>query len=218
MKKNFLWMLAAILFCGAMTTVLTACGGSDNDSPTDPTPSQPETKEYTVTLDLVVHERAFNMMTLDFIYTDANGKENKMHVDKSTTSNAQLTEMEKSFFAKDPQLEAYRDAEAEQKYPGINDYMDTKHLKVYRVTLDKVASGKTITTTATTYILDSYQPKESNDWELMPTVIVAEKNSGNFLSTAALLLRFFGANNWDKLKERMNGGVIGSCVNTVVLP
>jgi hypothetical protein len=31
MKKNFLWMLAAILLCGTMTTVFTACGDDDDD-------------------------------------------------------------------------------------------------------------------------------------------------------------------------------------------
>ena len=215
MKKNFLWMLAAILFCGAIATVFTACGDSDDDDPT-PTPTpQPDPKEYTVTLDLVMHERTFNIMTLDFIYTDANGNENTMQIDKSKSPNAQLTEMEKKFFEDDPTLSLYRGEEAEAKYPGINDYLDTSHLKVFRVTLNKVAVGKIIKTTAKTYILDSYTPKETNDYELMPAVFITRSNSSKFLSSATLVMRFFGAHNWESLKAKMNGKELATCMNVI---
>jgi hypothetical protein len=33
MKKSILWMLAAILFCGLTTTVLTSCGSDDDNDP-----------------------------------------------------------------------------------------------------------------------------------------------------------------------------------------
>ena len=44
MKKNFIKMLAAIFFCGTMTTVFTACGGDDDDNNT---PKTPETQTTT---------------------------------------------------------------------------------------------------------------------------------------------------------------------------
>lgn len=43
---------------------------------------------------MVVHQKALDMMTVDFIYTDADGKENTMKIDKNTATNGQLTEME----------------------------------------------------------------------------------------------------------------------------
>jgi len=38
MKKNFFRMFAAILFCGAIATVFTACSKDDDDNKTTPTP------------------------------------------------------------------------------------------------------------------------------------------------------------------------------------
>ena len=38
MKKNFFRMFAAILFCGAIATVFTACSKDDDDNNTTPTP------------------------------------------------------------------------------------------------------------------------------------------------------------------------------------
>ena len=32
MKRNLMWMLAAILLCGSLSMVFTACGGDDNGS------------------------------------------------------------------------------------------------------------------------------------------------------------------------------------------
>ena len=37
MKKNLLWMLAAILSCGLTTTVFTACGGDEEENTPPPT-------------------------------------------------------------------------------------------------------------------------------------------------------------------------------------
>ena len=40
MKKNILWMLAAILTCGLTVATMTACSSSDDDK-TDPRGSSP---------------------------------------------------------------------------------------------------------------------------------------------------------------------------------
>ena len=218
MKKNFFRMFAAILFCGAIATVFTACNKDDDDSPA-PTPTpQPETPTaYTVTLDLLMHEKTFDMMTLDFIYTDAKGKETTMKIDKSTTPNGQLTALEKKFFDNDPTLAIWRVEESEQKYPGINDYLDTKHLKVYRVTLENVAVGTTIKTTAQPHILDSFQPKEENDYALMPVVLISRSNADKFMAAQSVFLSFFSAKNWEKLKEMLNSKELAYCMNTVVV-
>lgn len=108
------------------------------------------------------------MMTVDFIYTDADGKENTMKIDKNTATNGQLTEMEKLFFDNNPMLNGYKN---EESHPGITDYLSSKYLNVYRVTLNNVAVGKTVITSAKSYILDSYQPAETNNYVLMPIVM-----------------------------------------------
>ena len=117
---------------------------------------------------MVVHQKALDMMTVDFIYTDADGKENTMKIDKNTATNGQLTEMEKLFFDNNPMLNGYKN---EESHPGITDYLSSKYLNVYRVTLNNVAVGKTVITSAKSYILDSYQPAETNNYVLMPIVM-----------------------------------------------
>ena len=143
MKKNLLSKFAVCLkgfailaICGAITT---SCSKNDDDN-TSPTPSpEPQTaKSYKVTLDMVVHQKALDMMTVDFIYTDADGKENTMKIDKNTATNGQLTEMEKLFFDNNPMLNGYKN---EESHPGITDYLSSKYLNVYRVTLNNVAVG-----------------------------------------------------------------------------
>lgn len=48
MKKNLVWMLTAILFCGLTTTVLTSCSSSSDES------DIPVSVNYLVTGDLVI--------------------------------------------------------------------------------------------------------------------------------------------------------------------
>ena len=210
-------MFAAILFCGLTTTVFTSCGGDDdnnnNNNKNTPTPETP--KAYTVNLDFVMHEKTFGMMTVDFTYTDAKGESKTMLIDKSKAPNAQLTALEKKFFDNDPTLNMFRGDESEQKYPGINDYLDSKHLKVYRVTLENVAVGTTITTTAQAHILDSFQPKEENDYALMPTVLISKSNADRLMTSNTLSLSFFSAKNWDKLKTILTSRELGACMNTI---
>jgi hypothetical protein len=206
-------MLAAILFCGAITT---SCS-KDDDEKNSPTPTpEPETaKSYKVTLDMVIHEKALDMMTVDFIYTDADGKENTMKIDKNTAANAQLTELEKKFFNSDPTLALYKN---EDNHPGITDYLSTKYLKVYRVTLDNVATGKTIKTTAKSYILDSYQPNETNNYVLVPIVIpTREGQNDSFMASLSFVMYFYRADNWERLKDKLNGKEIAACMNTLVI-
>ena len=138
-----------------------------------------------------------------------------MKIDKDTATNGQLTEMEKLFFDNNPMLNGYKN---EESHPGITDYLSSKYLNVYRVTLNNVAVGKTVITSAKSYILDSYQPAETNNYVLMPTVMpTREGNSNEFLSTISFIMYFYRANNWATLKERLNGKEIPACMNTITL-
>lgn len=164
---------------------------------------------------MVVHQKALDMMTVDFIYTDADGKENTMKIDKNTATNGQLTEMEKLFFDNNPMLNGYKN---EESHPGITDYLSSKYLNVYRVTLNNVAVGKTVITSAKSYILDSYQPAETNNYVLMPIVMPTREGDNNdFLNSLSFSMYFYRADNWDKLKERINGKEIPACMNTLII-
>ena len=223
MKKNLFGMLTSCLtglailaICGAITT---SCN-KDDDNNTTPTPTpspEPETpvSYYNVTLDMVIHKQALDMMTVDFFYTKADGKEDSMRIDKNTATNGQLTAFEKTFFDKDYALNMYKN---EENHPGITEYLSSTNLNVYRVTLNNVASGTTLKTTAKSYILDSYQPAETNNYVLMPTVMpTREGNSNEFLSTIGFTMYFYRADNWARLKERLNGKEIPACMNTITL-
>ena len=53
MRKNILWMIAAILFCNLMAVSLTACSSSDDDSSSGGNPE--EEKPDTTILSLTYH-------------------------------------------------------------------------------------------------------------------------------------------------------------------
>ncbi len=73
MKKNLLWMLAAILFCGAMTTVFTACGDDDDDDNGNGS-SSTTSNVYEVTLAALLPTCSAPYLQLQVQYTDAEGK------------------------------------------------------------------------------------------------------------------------------------------------
>lgn len=106
----------------------------------------------------------------------------------------------------------------EESHPGITDYLSSKYLNVYRVTLNNVAVGKTVITSAKSYILDSYQPAETNNYVLMPIVMPTREGDNNdFLNSLSFSMYFYRADNWDKLKERINGKEIPACMNTLII-
>ncbi|MBR1790773.1 MAG: hypothetical protein IJ754_03340 [Bacteroidaceae bacterium] len=92
MKKNLLWMFAAILLCGLTITMFTACG---DDDPVIPAPEpQEEEKEgeegekegekedvivkagvYDISVAYIVHRSLTNFFDIELTTTDNNGKE-----------------------------------------------------------------------------------------------------------------------------------------------
>ena len=82
MKKNFLWMLAAILLCGTMTTVFTACGDDDDDDGG----SSSAANTYDVTLSAVLPRCSAPYMYVELNYTDADGKSETVTVKEGDQS------------------------------------------------------------------------------------------------------------------------------------
>ena len=76
MKKNFLWMLVTILFCGLTTISMSSCGDDDNDNGKD---SGGSTTSTAVGMKVKYYVKVASQSTLDACnvtveYTDANGK------------------------------------------------------------------------------------------------------------------------------------------------
>lgn len=97
MKKNLLWMLAAILLCGSLTTVLTACGDDDDDNNSGSTPSVANT--YEVTLAALLPRCSAPYLSLQVNYTDANGKSDSFVVKEGDQSQT-LSTVAKTYYVK----------------------------------------------------------------------------------------------------------------------
>ena len=90
MKKNLLWMFAAILLCGLTVTMFTACGGDDDPViPSNPTEEEEGNNEeegekedvivkagvYDISVAYIVQRTLTNFFDIELTTTDNNGKE-----------------------------------------------------------------------------------------------------------------------------------------------
>ena len=82
MKKNLLWMFAAILFCGAMTT---SCSKDEDKNEPKPTTSA---NTYEVTLAALLPRCSASYMQLKLDYTDADGKSTSVVIKEGDQSEA----------------------------------------------------------------------------------------------------------------------------------
>jgi hypothetical protein len=79
MKKNHLWMLAAILLYGLATVFISCSKDDDGDKPKTPEEEQPGGKEdpkaasADVTLTLIIQRSTLNAFEYDFKLVDTNG-------------------------------------------------------------------------------------------------------------------------------------------------
>ena len=71
MRKNLLWMFAAILLCGAMVT---SCGDDDDkNNSQSPEPEPSVAKKYDITLTFFAYKTLSAYLNYEFTYTDHNG-------------------------------------------------------------------------------------------------------------------------------------------------
>ena len=96
MKKNILWMLAAILVCGLTVTALSACssGGSDDDTPSGNTPEVPVPETPVVEkLDSTILSLTYhNFITPDDV-TILNSDTTKLSVSKALIDKMGATQL-----------------------------------------------------------------------------------------------------------------------------
>ena len=103
MKKNNLWMLAAILLCGLATVFISCSKDDDGDKPKTPEEEQPGGKEEPkaasadVTLTLIIQRSTLNAFEYDFKYVDTKGTTKTWDIDAETEGVA-LDDFEKAIY------------------------------------------------------------------------------------------------------------------------
>ena len=140
-------MFAAILFCGAMTTVFTSCSKDDDDDKVTPPTQQDEPTnptKYDVELNFIAQPKSLQYFEYDFKYVDANGNTKTIDIDQDTPS-ASIGSL--------AQLPAY--TEVVSALASIDAYADLNNPFVYRVTLKDQPVGKPISYTTTCHVKEN---------------------------------------------------------------
>ena len=184
MKKNLLWMLAAILFCGLTATMVTACGDDEEDNqPKNPEeqqdpddPQKPEVKKadfYDITITVVGQSSLFKVMTSDFtINWVKNGQPNLKTVEfdedfegesaLDALENSSYTRATKVAFMGEPKLEV----DMQQKY-------------IYRMTLKDIAVDTKYSYDFFCHVNKDFQIAEGDSLlYILPMVMVTETAKG----------------------------------------
>ena len=218
MKKNFMWMIAAILFCGTMTTVFTSCGSDDSNTtpkPVTPEEQQEEKKAESadVTLTLVVQRSTLNIFKYDFKYVDAKGNTQTFDIDEKT-EGVPFDDFEQ------PLYNLYSKA----SFPALGEAFaqDMQNPLVLRFTLKNQPTGKNYSYETICHIKEDFQFKE-NFIYVFPSVLVTETpkgghralkygNSFNFQITQVT------ESGWERLAGRIEGkrSTLGSDDNMTV--
>ncbi len=203
MKKNLLWMLAAILLCGSMTTALTACGDDDDDS-SSPSSSA---NTYEVTLAALLPRCSAPYLQLQVNYTDANGKSESIVVKEGDQSQTLSSE------AKDRYLRATTLIRNEERAKLIDDVI------VRNITF-RVPAGKSFAYDGTIVTRTDYiAPTEKTDM-VQPCVISTAKRisgtstdySASAVNSSLSVTASFGihVDQFAELLGRWNGRSVGT--------
>ena len=211
MKKNFIKMLAAIFFCGTMTTVFTACGDDDDDNKTPQTPEeQKEEQKATkgdVTLTFIAQPKSLQYFEYDFKYVDAKGNTKTIDVDQNTQSSGTLDEFEFSFIKVSMSALA-----ADPDYADLNDPF------VYRVTLKDQPVGGVVTYTTTCHVKEGASITETLKY-VTPTVLRSLKLENGERVSLSGVVNFkswrIAPEKWDDYVSTVEGKVINEASGEV---
>ena len=199
MKKNFLWMLAAILLCGTMTTVFTACGDDDDDNGGGSSTAN----TYEVTLSAVLPSCSAPYMYVELKYTDADGK----------TQTVTVKEGDQSQTISDDAMTIYKNATS--AYRGNPAYVAILDDFTVRTFTMRVPAGKSFSYEGKIVKRDDYAAPEGSVTVVQPCVIsTAKLVSGNSKDRSELanngslsVVASFGidADHFAEIMSRWNG-------------
>ena len=203
MKKNLLWMLAAILLCGTMTT---SCS-KDDDNKIDDTPST-TANTYEVTIAALLPRSAAPYLQVKVDYTDAEGKSETVIVKEGDQSQT-LGEIAKA-----------RYVDVTSEYRLKPEYIQILDDLIVRNITFKVPAGKSFEFKGTIVTRTDYTTPTDDVTIVQPCVISSAKRiSGNSKDRSELatngnlsVIANFGidAEKFASMISRWNGRDIGS--------
>lgn len=203
--KKVIWMMAAILFCGFGTTMLTACGDDDDDN------GQEEGKgKAEVRVALVTQNDTYKMFNFDFSLTDPNGKTSNYKFDASDKSNDKFYESEANNFQNACMIYLLGNPNLKEFFENVN-----MHHYVFK----DVASGSKIEFKTISHLVRSYEPKEKGNTYLMPTVMVTLVVNGE---ERPLSLFNFNCGSpdksiWNKYMEKYDNAVVDESTKSLTI-
>ena len=208
-----MWMLAAILLCGSLSMVFTACGGDDNGSSSGGGSESIIPNTYEVTLCAVLPRSAAPYLNLQVEYTDANGKKGTAEITKDTASE-NFSDLGKRGYLNvtDP----YRSS------PEIIPLLDDVIVRNFKFT---VPSGKTFTYMAKLAVRNDFAAPTDKVTMVVPTMFAcSERISGNsedfsdVASNSSAHMSFsqgVAVNKFAQYLEKLNGREVANCTMTL---
>ena len=213
MKRNLMWMLAAILLCGSLSMVFTACGGDDNGSSSGGGSESIIPNTYEVTLCAVLPRSAAPYLNLQVEYTDANGKKGTAEITKDTASE-NFSDLGKRGYLNvtDP----YRSS------PEIIPLLDDVIVRNFKFT---VPSGKTFTYMAKLAVRNDFAAPTEKVTMPLPTMFACAKRiSGNSEDNSEAAIKQsvkigvqvgILASKFAQFIERFDGREVANCTMTI---
>ncbi len=200
MKRNLLWMLAAILLCGVMT--LSCSKEEDNSKPQTGQQDDNGTTAsttYDVTFTVLAPTNAFDFMSYDFTYSDEKGNKFTKEID-GDMSNESLTEKEKA------------DLNTYLKTASLTEPNIAALLSDYRAqhfTLKNLSSGSTIHYQLVMHPDPDYQAAEGTSFAFVSPLVNVVQTPKN--GTATVLYNYesqvftFKDTQWEEFRSRLEG-------------
>jgi len=200
MKKNLLWMLAAILCCGLTTIALTSCGSDDDPEEQNGGQGEKKATKGDVTLTFVAQPKALTYFEYDFKYVDAKGNTKTIDIDQDTQSSGSLDDFE---------FKAIKDVI--NVLAANPEYADLNNPFVYRVVLKDQPVGSTVTYTTTCHVKEGASISETLVYAL-PSVMPSIKLENSNRELASAFAGFKGQRvspeQWEQYVSAMEGKVI----------
>lgn len=221
MKKNLLWMFAAILLCGLTITMFTACGGDDEDTRPNSEqqggdegddPAIPEATAYDITFTVVAPTNAFDITSYDFTYADSKGNKITKEID-ADMPNEPLSELEKNG------LDMYIKTSSMTNSNFAELLSDTR---AQHFTLTNIPAGSKVQYQLVMHPSPEYKPAEGTTISFAtPAVNVTQTpQNGKKTITSSFENKVytFKDTKWEYFKTRMEGHVLIDREITVGLP
>lgn len=209
-----MWMLAAILLCGSLSMVFTACGGDDNGSSSGGGSESIIPNTYEVTLCAVLPRSAAPYLNLQVEYTDANGKKGTAEITTFTNASENFSDLGKRGYLN--VTNPYRSS------PEIIPLLDDVIVRNFKFT---VPSGKTFTYMAKLAVRNDFAAPTDKVTMVVPTMFAcSERISGNSEDNSEAAIKQsvkinvqvgILASKFAQFIERFDGREVANCTMTL---